>query len=204
MEPGVKEWLYVGEFDPFAIYLAKHFAYYHIAVKSKSSAKVNLLVIWCFSILYQKICLLEVVKCLIMFLDVVNDAPSQDFLQILCSFFKFSAVFLFHLLCSFLFGVFFIHLVLVRNKRALLSVLAIRSSRIKRDQHHLLSLHDIYYFEKNMKLAKKWKKMLTYVDKLVTIYEQMWQKSHFKTSLEISRIFFQKNEKSVNQKSKKK
>ena len=27
-----------------------------------------------------------------------------------------------------------------------------------------------------MKLTKKWKKMLTYVDKLVTIYEQLWQK----------------------------
>ena len=98
MDPFVKILLYVGEFDPFAIYFAKHFAYYHIAVKSKSSAKVNLLFTWCSSVLYQRVCLLEVVKCLIMFLDVMNNAPSQDFLQVLRSLFKISAVFMFHLL----------------------------------------------------------------------------------------------------------
>ena len=141
MDPFVKIWLYVGEFDPFAIDFAKHFAYYHIAVKSKSSAKVNLLIACCSSVLYQRVCLLEVVKSLIMFIDVVNDAPSQDFLQVLRSFFKISAVFLFHLLCS-------ISMVLTsfisigEIERALLSVLVIRSSRTKRDQHHLLSLNN--------------------------------------------------------------
>ena len=121
MYPFVKIWLYIGEFDPFAIDFAKHFAYYHIAVKSKSSAKVNLLITWCFSILYQRVCLLEVVKCLIMFLDVMNDAPSQDFLQVLCSLFKISAVFLFHLLWLSLWWFCFNCFDLVRIKGALLS-----------------------------------------------------------------------------------
>ena len=141
MDPFVKIWLYVGEFDPFAIYFAKHFAYYHIAVKSKSSAKVNLLCTWCSSILYQIVCLLEVVKCLIMFLDIMNDAPSQDFLQVLRSFFKISAIFLFHLLCSFSM-VLTSFISIGEIERALLSVLVIRSSRTKRDQHHLLSLNN--------------------------------------------------------------
>ena len=33
----------------------------------------------------------------------------------------------------------------------------------------------IYYSENNWKLTKKWKKMLTYVDKLFTFYEQLRQ-----------------------------
>ena len=103
-----------------------------------------------------------------MFLDVVNDAPSQDFLQVLCSFFKFSAVFMFHLLCSFSM-VLTSFISIGEIERALLSVLVIRSSRTKRDQHHLYLLIIIYYSENNCKLNKMRKKMLTYVDKLVTI-----------------------------------
>ena len=52
-----------------------------------------------------------------------------------------------------------------------------------------------------MKLAKKWKKD---VDICWKIMNNCDKKYHFKTSLEISRNFFQKNEKSVNQKSEKK
>ena len=52
----------------------------------------------------------------------------------------------FHILCSFLFGVFSLFILfLVRNKRALLSVLVIRSSRTKRDQHHLHLFTILYY-----------------------------------------------------------
>ena len=50
----------------------------------------------------------------------------------------------------------------------------------------------IYYSENNWKLTKNEKKMLTYVDKLVTFYEQLWQNvtllicydSHFQKSID--------------------
>ena len=48
------------------------------------------------------------------------------------------------------------------------------------------------------------KKILTYVDKLFNFINKCDKMSQFKTSLEISKIFLKKSEKSVNQKSKKK
>lgn len=66
----------------------------------------------------------------------------------------------------------------MRNKRALLSVLVIRSSRIKRRSappvsHFII----IYYSENNCKLNKMRKKMLTYVDKLLTIVVNNFRKN---------------------------
>ena len=148
MEPVVKELLDVCQSSQLSVFITKNFANYQFVVKSKSSAKVNLLIACCSSVLYQRVCILEVVKCLIMFLDVVNDAPSQDFLQVLRSFFKISAVFLFHLLCSFSM-VLTSFISIGEIERALLSVLVIRSSRTKRDQHHPYLFTIIYYSENN-------------------------------------------------------
>ena len=92
-----------------------------------------------------------------MFIDVMNDAPSQDFLQVLCSFFKISAVFLFHLLCSFSM-VLTLFISIGEIERALLSVLVIRSSRTKRDQHHLLSLNNNILLRKQLQIDEKMKK----------------------------------------------
>ena len=71
-------------------------------------------------------------------------------------------------------------------ERALLSVLVIRSSRTKRDQHHLYLFIIIYYSENNCKFNKMRKKMLTYVDKLVTLYWQLWQKCLTSNILQLS------------------